>query len=298
VAVEEMEAEAMAPSATTGSLTIDMMMKRLLERFDFEYDWITLEACFAAPYQRKVTSLAKEIGENYLPPLVGTILLSERTGEGTSVYGPDGQPFAIIDGLQRVSGAALSENPVVTELPGLIYRGLTYQDEAAVFSLLQRKRRNMATVDRFDAAIHAQEPEALDMRRILRGHKVKVGPKKGKNTVQCVKELEVTYRHTDEHYPEPGVLLDRTFRVINSAWRPNNSEASPDLYRGDIVRGVARLLSNPGLKVDEDRLVTTLQRIDPLNIAMRATAKRSGNGGKGTVATYVVEVLLSEYKRR
>lgn len=223
-------------------------------------------------YQREPTSLAKEIASDPDPAMVGTVIGSERKNS----------KVALVDGQTRYLGL---RDAGWTELPALVYEGMSKADEAALFARLQRKRRNIATYQRFRAALVANDPEAKGIQRILRKHDLIVGPK-GDNQVQAVAALESVYRR------DP-ILLDRVIKVLVAAWGIDNVR---DAFSSDMIRGVARLVGSQN--TNDERLVRRLRDTTPSKLQLRAGMLREGKGGGGHTSAYMADALLTEYARR
>lgn len=223
-------------------------------------------------YQRELTSLADEIAEDPDPAMVGTLIGSERKNG----------KIALVDGQTRFRGL---EKAGWKEIPALVYEGMSKADEAALFARLQRKRRNIATYQRFRAALVANDKEAKGIQKILKKHDLVVGPKRD-NQVQAVAALESVYRR------DP-ILLDRTFAILVAAWGTDNVR---DAFSADMIRGVARLVGSQN--TDDQRLISRLRDTTPGKLVLRAGMLREGRGGGGHTSAYMADALLTEYSRR
>lgn len=223
-------------------------------------------------YQRELTSLADEIAEDPDPAMVGVVIGSERKNG----------KIALVDGQTRFRGL---QKAGWEELATLVYEGMTKADEAALFARLQRKRRNIATYQRFRAALVARDPEALGIQKVLRKHGLIVGPKRDEE-VQAVAALEAVYRKDPK-------MLDRVFGVLVTAWGTENVR---DAFSADMIRGVARLLGSQ--KTDDARLISRLTSTTPNKLKVRAGMLREGRGGGGHTSAYMADALLTEYTRR
>jgi hypothetical protein len=261
-------------------------------KFPYRFEVVRLELTFVdGLYQRPLTSLAEQIGENFDELLVQTLTLSERSGEKkTAPRGPNDEPFAVVDGQTRRAGALTFG---VVELPALVYMGLTRADEASLFSRLQRNRRNMMTHERFRAALVAGEPEAKGIAAILKRFGYQVGPRgaESRKTIQAVAALEVLYRR------DP-LLLEKTIRVIDAGWgqHPRLNE----VFSAEMIRGVGRVLADPKTNVDEGQLIARMQMNDPIRVKMNADHLRAGSSGSGSAAVFMAQAIMGVYnsKRR
>jgi hypothetical protein len=259
--------------AVTEPTTEKEATKQQLRDWPHRYEVVPIDKIIIdETYQRELTSLADEIAEDPDPAMVGTVIGSERANG----------KVALVDGQTRFRGL---QKAGWTELPALVYEGMTKADEAALFARLQRKRRNIATYQRFRAALVAGDKEANVIQKILKKHDLAVGAK-GDNKVQAVAALEAVYRR------DP-ILLDNVFGVLVRAWGTENVR---DAFSADMIRGVARLMSSQ--KVDVERLVARLGNTSPGKLQVRAGMLREGRGGGGHTSAYMADALLTEYSRR
>ncbi len=257
--------------------------------FPYRFEVVDLTTTFVDTlYQRNLTSLAEDIGDNFNPALVGTLIFSERSGDKAAPKGKHDEPYATVDGQTRREGALRAG---VKELPGLIYIGLNRQDEAALFSLLQRKRRNMMTHERFKASLVAKEEEAMGIARILRRYGYEVGPRGNSQakTIQAVAALEVTYRKSPD-------LLEDVVNIIDKAWGGSDADTR-DAFSAEMIRGLARALQSDTID-DDNRLLKRLAATSPLRLKMNADHYRAARGGSGNASVYMAEAILGTYSSR
>jgi len=261
--------------------------------FPYRFEIVTLDATFVDPlYQRDLTSLVDEIATDFNPALVGTIILSERSGEKrVAPFGPSGEVYATVDGQTRRAGAIEAG---VTELPALVYMELTRQDEASLFSLLQRKRRGMMTHERFKASLVAGEAEAVAINRVLKKHGYSVGPRggAGSKTIQATAALETVYRRGGD------ILLGQVVTVLDAAWGGPDADTR-DAFAADMIRAIGRVLVQRDQPVDENQLIDRLAVTSPARLRMNAAHLREGSESSGGSAQkWLVMAIYAAYAKR
>jgi hypothetical protein len=264
-----------------------------LTAFPYRFEIIDLHETFAdEKYQRGLTSLAEEIADQFNPALVGTIILSERTGHKRDApFGPAKEKYAVVDGQTRRAGALKAG---VDQLPALVYEGMTRAQEASLFALLQRKRRNMMTHERFKAALVAGEAEAVGIDKIVRQLGYTVDRRGEGKTIQATAALEAVYRWDPQ-------LLTRVVRILDTAWGANATHRN-DAFGAEIIRGLARFIrdmeNTNRQEVDDRRMIERLRRTSPADLRIQSGHLRQGRGGGGSTAIYMAEVLLGVYRSR
>jgi hypothetical protein len=202
-------------------------------------------------YQRPLTSFVTRIEKNFDPALVGTIVVSERKNS----------VFAVVDGWTRKTGA---ERRGVTELPCIVYTGLSPQQEAALFSKLQKERRGIASYHRFRAAVAAGEDEAVQIQRLARECGYEIGTN-SKAQISAVAGLESVYRRAP-------TLLERVLVIYKEAWKEQYMPG------GDMLKGLGYFLErNTG--ADDEKLARRLSVVTPDDLKKRTLALSEGMGG-------------------
>lgn len=247
---------------------------------DYEYPEfaeVELTRHFVDPrYQRKLTNLVNEIAANYFPPLVGTVITSERAGRAKA-------NLAIIDGQHRWVGATRAKG--IEHIPTLIYRGLTQADEADLFALLQDKRRNLTSWQRFRSRLVAGNPDALAMAAIVESTGWVLNADSETDSVRAIGALRYVYNRSPE-------LLRDTMQVIASAWGTERDNAG-----ADVIRGLSRFIEDED--PDLERLTRRLSTL-PLHV-LRGNAMMLNAGKGGGAATRALswsEAIAREYAKR
>lgn len=251
----------------------------------FVYDVVQVAECFVdAGYQRPRTSLAKEIGRDFRPYLVGTLIVSQRNRNRPSL--------ALIDGQNRWAGAVIAGQE---HLPAVIYSGLSRAQEALIFSDLQTKRRNLASYDKYRAALVGKDPTALAIAAIVTEAGYELGTDKKPDTVKAVGALEWAYRggRTRSQVPlEAGPeYLRRVMQALRAGW-PDISQPS-----GDIIKGATLVYVNANGKIDDARMIRSIKGTSPREILSRAADLQRGRATGGSGAFYAGEVMTGNYSK-
>lgn len=225
-----------------------------------------------ATYQRPLTTFWKEIVEDFIPALMGTLIVSERrTGKKN-----------IVDGQTRWTAAKELSLP---NAPCLVYEGLSKADEARLFADIQTRRRGMRSYDRFRAELVAKKKRAVEISNIATKAGFDLTATETPKTVKAIAALEKTWKYGPEHLED--VLL-----VIRDAWGVEDKQA----VSAKIVNGISHFLRYQE-GVDLDRLVDRLRNVSPSMVSHRASSLREG-GMSGGGETIMAEAILNEYGKR
>lgn len=277
------------PAATAnGALAEDIQR---LGEFAFRFEVLPTEAFFVDhEYQRPLTSLVGEIARNYNPFLVGAVIASDRSTSPSPHKRTRKPHIALIDGQTRWEGTVRAGRP---ELLTVVYEGLRPEDEALIFALIQMKRRNMTSWQRWRAMWRAGDADARALKRIADETGWSLKTESDSGSLKAIAALEAVYR-VDKGLEgdDSGRLLTETLDTLRRTW-PDEPEA----VGADMIRGMGRFIyeNDPDL----DQLVRKLQRVTPGIILFNATAYRAGRqGGSTSRATSVSEAIMAEYTKR
>jgi hypothetical protein len=249
-------------------------------------------------YQRPLTTFVSKIQKNYDPALVQTFIVSERA--------VDPVWYAVIDGQTRMTAM---RNLGLGFAPCVVYVGLTQDQEAALFAKFQTERRGMTSSSRFRAQVIARDINAQVIDALVKdeGYYIDQNDRAredndvepGRN-IRAVSAVEFVFWNCatsrlgrgDMANANPE-LLKRTLRIIRAAWPPPH----PNALSATMIRGVGQYLRDHE-RIDEDRLIARLQRLQPSELARRADQLREGRGMEGNSPVYLSEALASEYNRK
>jgi hypothetical protein len=277
------------PAAASVALVEDI--ERLGE-FAFRFEVLPTGAFFVDhEYQRPLTSLVSEIARNYNPFLIGAVIASDRS-TSPPPHKRSRKPYiALIDGQTRWEGTIRAGRP---DLLTVVYEGLRPEDEALIFALIQMKRRNMTSWQRWRAMYRAGDKDAQALKRIADESGWQLKPESDSGSLKAIAALEAVYRVDKDHADaaERGRLLLETLDVLRRAWPDELAQAGS----ADMIRGMGRFIEEND--PDLDQLVRKLQRVTPSIVLFNATAYRAGRSGGSSRATSVAEAILAEYTKR
>lgn len=217
-------------------------------------------------YQRPLTSFVEQIVNNYRGDLLMPLPVSERR---------ENKKYAVVDGQTRAKALELLGKPVA---PCLVYRGMKLREEAALFSDIQRERRAMTSGSAFRARVVAEEPVAVAISEVLADYGYQVQTNSSlPGDFKAPAALEYVFHGAavgkSAKKVQDRVLLARVLEVIAGAWPKLPSTAKNAV----TIRGLGRyLVDNP--KVNDDRLIRGLSKLQPSEIAQRAVKLREGRG--------------------
>lgn len=138
-------------------------------------------------YQREPnTKKVSLIARTYNPDAIGVLICSARE-DGT---------IAVIDGGHRVAAMHMLNLSHET-VDCLIYFGLSIEEEAKIFHLMNDNRTKPKTQDLFKSKVAAGDIDALTVKAILDQNGLVVGNAPGMNIVRAIGTLMDLYKKTD-----------------------------------------------------------------------------------------------------
>ena len=242
-------------------------------------DWITetrmlpIDALFCDDYQRDLSPVwlhpkAGAVRELNLA-MIGTPAVSDRRN-GT---------YAVVDGQHRLELLRLHGVPTVR---CEVHLGLTYEDEAILFYLLNEHRRAQTSRGTHHARVQGRDPISLAIEEIAARHGFSIGSG-GSGVIRSPKPLYDAYEKYSPHALEVALLLIR-------AWDPKDKEA----LSSPMIRGLALLIHTYEGELVPKQLVLRLQKITPTRIKREAHDSTQG----GAQWTRVARRLLEQYNHR
>lgn len=151
--------------------------------FEIEKRALTVEET----YQRQSSeSDVGKIAANWFWPALGTIVVSHRKGQ-----------YYVVDGQHRVLAANMRED--VEMLPCIVHEGMSVEEEAAMFYLLNNNRKNPTTIEKFKAILAAKDENAMYVSAELakRGFSV---AKSGANTTNCIQAMMISAKKNKKRF--------------------------------------------------------------------------------------------------
>ena len=217
--------------------------------------------------------------QHFNPDALGVLTISER----------EGGIYAVIDGAHRVTTCRRVGH--TSPLPTKIHRGLTLQDEATLFRLLNDFKAPTA-VSRFLVRVVEGEPVATDISAILVAHGLEVTLQpRATGTVSAVAACERVYTSgagvlKPGHYPN---VFDPTIYVLTEAWRDRSGST-----HGNLIEGVGQIIARiPG--IDTARLIDKMKDMEPATAMHMGSGLQKSQGGK--ISAAIAKVLIGQYNR-
>lgn len=235
-----------------------------------------------APYQksREKTAVAwarKHYKDDVFDPTkLGVIDVSYRDGQ-----------YWVVDGMARV--LCLRERGD-THVWAVVSIGLTYEEEARRFVVLNKDRRKTTTFQEFYGEYEAGDPTVRSIVRTCQKYGYKIlcdAP--GKKTLRCHTQIRQIAA-----LPNGLGILEEVFKAADVGW----SGFGGTVY-GDVFRGLAHFIQQHGDTPEVlSRLVDTLRGLHPKTLRAEAYRRRNGNAGGGgykVLYTIIVEVYNKEH---
>lgn len=240
-----------------------------------EIKTLPIDVLFCDEYQRDLSApwLYPKAG---LPrtlnlAMIGTPAVSDRgTGE-----------FAIVDGQHRVELLRLHG---VASVKCEVHQGLTYQDEAILFYLLNENRRAQTTRGTHHARVQGRDAVSLAIEEIVARHGFSTGSG-GSGVIRSPKPLYDAY---EKYSPQ---ALDIALLLIN-AWDPERVDK--ESLSSPMIRGLALLIHTYDEEIVPKQFIQRLLKITPTRVKREAHDSTQG----GAQWTRVARRLLEEYNHR
>lgn len=236
---------------------------------------LTAGQIFADPaYQRPLDDLrVQRMAEAFDVSLLGIIDVSQREDGRYAVI--DGQHrWAVIREIHGPSGAVVCN----------VHRGLSVEQEAALFFEIDRSRRNLTGWDRWWARRGAGDASVRAIEEVVESHGLQISAATRDGILRATKAAEdvVALGGTE--------LLDNTLELLIKGWG-----RAADALDGALLHGLALVIHHYDLatEVDAVRLVTALQDIAPRQVKARATQLREAH--KGILPRLVAAVVIDRY---
>lgn len=225
--------------------------------------------------ERRASTIAAE----WNPGAAGVLNISKR---------PDGC-MVIVDGAHRWKAGQILG---IKEMLAIVHEGLSIQQEAALFLLLNTFKAPSA-ISRFLAQVVKGEKAALEIARLIESHGWRIQTSADPGCITAVSALEAIYTSASgvlasgEH---PDVL-DWVLEVTTAAW-----EHDPTSVNNAVLRGLAQMRGRYGKAIQTNKLVRDLQKTRPLVLVGKAKIIKDGQGG--TIAAAMGKVLTGVHNNR
>lgn len=189
--------------------------------------------------------------------------------------------YWVFDGQHRANAYYLMG---LTEIPAVVHRGLTYQDEAYLFARQQEDVGAVNTNHKWNALSEAGDPETMDITKLCKdwGFTVLQRNNRG-NNIKCVKTLRDLYH---EFGP---TKLGTILMCIKNAWM--YMDHSTDVA---IIGGISKLVRVFPDQFDYNRLQDILSMTTPKMILRDMEDRHHGVRGEARRAAYQILDLYNK----
>lgn len=269
-----------------------MTPRKKPQAWPFQYAVVAIDLLFVEPgYQRPtLQSFIAWIVEHFEERLVLTLVVSQR---------PDGR-YAILDGQQRWMTL---KKLGYTHVPALIYTGLTYEQEAQTFAVLNFERKNMQPWFLYRALREAKDEAVLAVDEIVEAADFVVGHSIEPDSMIGSPHTLLAIYEGDADVVRSGALdgpevLRRTLETVAGAWR-GSALSWKQAKTSAMLRGLSRWLSvNP--TVPADALARVLRMVEPSTLQQQAKQLQEGGAGsgKGRKMEQAIEILYARHGDR
>lgn len=238
---------------------------------------VYVEELFADPtYQRPVdTARARRMAKDWDRRLAGILEVSDRGDTHTPRY-------AVIDGQHRWAAAGYVNDG--RALVANIHTDLSITDEAKLFDMFNRQRKQVNIWEQWRARAAAGDELVIAVNDILAKYRLKVDTAPKDGCVGCVGALERVAKIDT-------ALLDETLGFITDVWQTRR-----DGLDAPIIGGLALIFDNLRDELDLERLADTLLDVLPRQLKTQAVALRDMQPGTLPVLTAVV--IMGLYNKR
>lgn len=207
----------------------------------------------------------------------------------------DNGTYAVVDGQHRMAALMILGHGEGTPVPCDVRHGLTLQQEAALFRLLNTMRKPMP-LDAFLVRVVEGDPAANDINRIVGNAGWQVGTT-STGHITAVDALERVYTGRSMRQspkgPKPEALL-ATLQIISSAWGTDSrGPTSINLI------GIGAVCRRDGNAIEIRALGDKLARFPggPAGVAGKAKSIAVGSRNISNAVSFVVVQLYNQKRR-
>jgi hypothetical protein len=254
-------------------------------------EWLPIAKLFVDDqYQRDENERwVKKAATEFNADLFGEIVVSLRANG----------KYAVIDGQHRLALAAAVGMKTV---PCLIHRGMDAKEEAGLFELLQKERRNLRPFDVFKSALFRGETWAVDCQRIVASLGLRVSPnvERGQtSSISGVMALQRTHAAGVE-------VLTAALTLMTTGW----DDETPGRTDSALIEGFGAFVATHLGRYEAARVLRMMQGgrtpLSPEVLKFRAAAIASKAASSRNAAVHdgvasrrwsVLRALEDEYNR-
>lgn len=223
------------------------------------YEMLEVKSLKIANYQRIASNVqVKNIVKNFNPKLLGVVKVSYDDG----IYN-------LIDGQHRVLALKILK---ISFCMCEVHRGLSYQQEAELFSKQSQNRRGLTSGEVFKAKVESQDSYSIDLKNIVEatGFKLSYHGGKSKNQISAIGSLDKICKQKNGTF-----VLYRTLSLIFACW--DGQENATD---AKMLQGVAVFIKEFEDKFDDKIFIKKLSKVLPKVIIREGSSDISKDQSK------------------
>lgn len=226
---------------------------------------LTGKAKFQRPVDpKRVAKIAREFDEKKMKPI--------------QVANIKGMGLIIWDG-QHTTAAARVANDNKDLLVPCIVDDLTYEEAAELVAKQNKNRKNLDSIEQFNASVESDDPDDKNILRVLKQNNIKLTKKCSNDSTNAIGALRQIYAIS---CPD----LDCTLKLIKSAWPVDDNR-----YKSEIITAIGKLRHVYEGQFKDSDMADRIGR-KPLKTYL-ANAKY-GEVGK-TIVVKLIEQFIEDY---
>lgn len=223
------------------------------------------------PNARKVSSIARAFN----PDAVGVLICSARE-DGT---------IAVIDGGHRVAAMHMLNLSDET-VDCLIYFGLSIEEEAKIFHLMNDNRTKPKTNDIFKSKVASKDVDALTIQAILDRYGLSVVNRPAMNSIRAIGTLASLYKKNG------AINIDSTINVLINSFGKHSTS-----FNDQALVAVSNIFAIYKKDVDSKRLITVLNSFGNTNLWTHSGSLVSKNMNYKSIANGMIHTAIVEYNK-
>lgn len=210
------------------------------------------------PYQRSVEKKdVRKLVREWDPRKLTPVIVSARDGK-----------FNVVDGQHRIEAMRRMAKGKDVTIPCLIYTGMTYEDEAALYAQLDQGRKRLTLPQSLNAMVEAgTDAEIMEVERLVdeTGFVWALAKRTGKPF-----EIEAT-RALISAYRLLGVAgFSRLLALMAGTWR-----GAPNSLKASMLSGMALFLKTYEVELNDHTFIRRLSTVEPEEIIQASRVEYS-----------------------
>lgn len=166
----------------------------------------------------------------------------------------------------------------------VVYRGLSLQEEAALFLLLNDSK-NTSALDRFKAGLTAGDTVCIGIRDTLAHYGLKISSGGTDGSIGCVAKIEALYK-------KDPAALDSLCLILTEAWGTRSSA-----FEQIVVVGVGKVVGRYNGELDEASLIKKLSGYRGGPTVLAGDARGYADVRPISVGRACAEIIVDTYNK-